>query len=171
MRCLIDFHLDSCQFFNEIFAGVLMGIEVTFSSKDTWTGYKKIANKVSVWKFLVLQKIPFSWATYERCVSLNLKLHRSVESLSTSTGTSSYIDANPRMIIGIEHVHLITNLKIREGGRSDSVATKTRLGWFIYGRNSESEASVDQLAYTSDKKWATVTCTIPWKTLYLLIPP
>ncbi|XP_062713369.1 uncharacterized protein LOC134290283 [Aedes albopictus] len=58
---------------------------------------------------------------------------------------SSYVNAKPSMIIGIEHVHLLTSLKLREGGRSDPVATKTRLGWCVYGRNSGSEGSVEQL--------------------------
>ncbi|XP_062710628.1 uncharacterized protein LOC134288773 [Aedes albopictus] len=49
------------------------------------------------------------------------------------------------MIIGIEHVHLLTSLKIREGCKSDPVATKTRIGWCIYGRNSGSVGSVEQL--------------------------
>ncbi|XP_062716949.1 uncharacterized protein LOC115265221 [Aedes albopictus] len=58
---------------------------------------------------------------------------------------NSYKDAKPGMIIGIEHVHLLTSLKIREGCKSDPVATKTRLGWCIFGRNSGSVGSVEQL--------------------------
>ncbi|XP_062707859.1 uncharacterized protein LOC134288121 [Aedes albopictus] len=58
---------------------------------------------------------------------------------------NSYVNARPSMIIGIEHVHLLTSLKLREGGRCDPVATKTRLGWCVYGRNSGSEGSVEQL--------------------------
>ncbi|XP_062713285.1 uncharacterized protein LOC134290231 [Aedes albopictus] len=58
---------------------------------------------------------------------------------------NSYVNARPSMIIGIEHVHLLTSLKLREGGRCDPVATKTRLGGCVYGRNSGSEGSVEQL--------------------------
>ncbi|XP_062539111.1 uncharacterized protein LOC134207403 [Armigeres subalbatus] len=66
---------------------------------------------------------------------------------------SSYVNAKPSMIIEIEHVHLLTSLKLREGGRSDPVATKTRLGWCIYGRNSGSEGeSVEQLNLHVDQE-------------------
>ncbi|XP_055584745.1 uncharacterized protein LOC129737609 [Uranotaenia lowii] len=46
----------------------------------------------------------------------------------------SYQNVVPKMIIGIQHLHLLTSLKIREGGTEGPVATKTRLGWSIYGR-------------------------------------
>ncbi|XP_062557220.1 uncharacterized protein LOC134222088 [Armigeres subalbatus] len=58
---------------------------------------------------------------------------------------NSYVNAKPGMIIGIEHVHLLTSLKIREGCRSKPVATKTRLGWCIYGRNSGNDETIEQL--------------------------
>ncbi|XP_062542503.1 uncharacterized protein LOC134210471 [Armigeres subalbatus] len=35
--------------------------------------------------------------------------------------------------------------KTREGGNSDPVAAKTRLGWCVYGKNSTSENSMEQL--------------------------
>ncbi|XP_055548965.1 uncharacterized protein LOC129732271 isoform X2 [Wyeomyia smithii] len=49
------------------------------------------------------------------------------------------------MIIGLEHVKLLTSLKIREGSCSEPVATKTRLGWCVYGRNSGDRGSMEQL--------------------------
>ncbi|XP_055623485.1 uncharacterized protein LOC129766911 [Toxorhynchites rutilus septentrionalis] len=58
---------------------------------------------------------------------------------------ASYIDARPGMIIGLEHVQLLTSLKTREGTGSEPVATKTRLGWCVYGRNSGNEGSFEQL--------------------------
>ncbi|XP_062703182.1 uncharacterized protein LOC134285759 [Aedes albopictus] len=58
---------------------------------------------------------------------------------------NSYVNAKPGMIIGIEHVRMITSLRIREGGNNDPVAAKTRLGWCVYGRNSTNEESVEQL--------------------------
>ncbi|XP_062557202.1 uncharacterized protein LOC134222066 [Armigeres subalbatus] len=57
----------------------------------------------------------------------------------------SFENAKPGMIIGIEHVHLLTSLKIREGSRNEPVATKTRLGWCIYGRNSGIEEGIERL--------------------------
>ncbi|XP_058456720.1 uncharacterized protein LOC131434090 [Malaya genurostris] len=45
---------------------------------------------------------------------------------------SSYSDAVPRMIIGIEHAQMITTLKVREGRSTDPIAAKTRLGWCVY---------------------------------------
>ncbi|XP_062534396.1 uncharacterized protein LOC134203562 [Armigeres subalbatus] len=57
----------------------------------------------------------------------------------------SYTNAKPGMIIGIEHVRMLTCQKTREGGNSDPVAAKTRLGWCVYGKNSTSENSMEQL--------------------------
>ncbi|XP_058458201.1 uncharacterized protein LOC131434928 [Malaya genurostris] len=58
---------------------------------------------------------------------------------------ASYIDAKPGMIIGLEHVRLLTSLKTREGCSSEPVASKTRLGWCVYGRNCGNGDSVEQL--------------------------
>ncbi|XP_055605866.1 uncharacterized protein LOC129754035 [Uranotaenia lowii] len=45
-----------------------------------------------------------------------------------------YAKVTPSMIIGIEHATLLTSLKIREGGANDPIATKTRLGWCVFGK-------------------------------------
>ncbi|XP_055543765.1 uncharacterized protein LOC129729278 [Wyeomyia smithii] len=58
---------------------------------------------------------------------------------------ASYTNAKPGMIIGLEHVKLLTSLKIREGSCSEPVATKTRLRWCVYGRNSGDRGSMEQL--------------------------
>ncbi|XP_062713936.1 uncharacterized protein LOC134290758 [Aedes albopictus] len=58
---------------------------------------------------------------------------------------SSYVNAKPGMIIGIEHVRMLTSLKTREGSNNEPVAAKTRLGWCVYGRNSTNEESTEQL--------------------------
>ncbi|XP_065095606.1 uncharacterized protein LOC135717443 [Ochlerotatus camptorhynchus] len=58
---------------------------------------------------------------------------------------ASYVNVKPGMIIGLEHVRLLTSLKNREGNSSEPVATKTRLGWCVYGRNNGSEGSIEQL--------------------------
>lgn len=55
---------------------------------------------------------------------------------------ASYSEVTPRMIIGLEHVRLLTTLKLREGSTQGPVAVKTRLGWCAYGRKSEDEYSV-----------------------------
>ncbi|XP_053686569.1 uncharacterized protein LOC128736113 [Sabethes cyaneus] len=58
---------------------------------------------------------------------------------------ASYASAKPGMIVGLEHVHLLTSLKTREGLSNEPVATKTRLGWCVYGRNSGNKEPVEQL--------------------------
>ncbi|XP_062555732.1 uncharacterized protein LOC134220646 [Armigeres subalbatus] len=49
----------------------------------------------------------------------------------------SYSDVAPRMIIGLEHVRLLTSLKTREGRNEGPIAVKTRLGWSVFGKQSE----------------------------------
>ncbi|XP_062710516.1 uncharacterized protein LOC134288741 [Aedes albopictus] len=51
----------------------------------------------------------------------------------------SYSDVTPRMIIGLEHVRLLTTLKLREGGNTGPVAVKTRLGWCAYGKGLDNK--------------------------------
>ncbi|XP_055615480.1 uncharacterized protein LOC129761755 isoform X3 [Toxorhynchites rutilus septentrionalis] len=57
----------------------------------------------------------------------------------------SYTDAIPGIIIGIEHIRLLTALETREGRDNEPVATKTCLGWCILGKNSDSGATTEQL--------------------------
>ncbi|XP_055614693.1 uncharacterized protein LOC129761014 [Uranotaenia lowii] len=45
----------------------------------------------------------------------------------------SYENVSPRLIIGLEHAHLGNPLKSREGKLQDPIASKTRLGWTVYG--------------------------------------
>ncbi|XP_058828010.1 uncharacterized protein LOC131687931 [Topomyia yanbarensis] len=58
---------------------------------------------------------------------------------------ASYTDAKPGMVIGLEHVRLLTSLKTREGSSNEPVAAKTRLGWCVYGRNNGTEGSIEQV--------------------------
>ncbi|XP_065073988.1 uncharacterized protein LOC135698054 [Ochlerotatus camptorhynchus] len=44
-----------------------------------------------------------------------------------------YDEARPQLLIGLENLYLSTPLKIREGARGQPIATKTRLGWCVYG--------------------------------------
>ncbi|XP_058816672.1 uncharacterized protein LOC131679946 [Topomyia yanbarensis] len=46
----------------------------------------------------------------------------------------SYRDANPRILIGVEHSKLSVALKKREGRGDEPIATRCRLGWTIHGR-------------------------------------
>ncbi|XP_055609362.1 uncharacterized protein LOC129756488 [Uranotaenia lowii] len=46
---------------------------------------------------------------------------------------ADYEHARPQLLIGLENIHLATPLKICEGPRGQPIATKTRLGWCIYG--------------------------------------
>ncbi|XP_058828395.1 uncharacterized protein LOC131688239 [Topomyia yanbarensis] len=57
----------------------------------------------------------------------------------------SYVNAVPRIIIGIEHAQLLTSLKVREGRTNEPVAMKTRLGWCVYGKQAGDSAAVEQL--------------------------
>ncbi|XP_055585033.1 uncharacterized protein LOC129737892 [Uranotaenia lowii] len=57
----------------------------------------------------------------------------------------SYVDAVPKMIVGLEHVKILAPLKIREGRGSDPVASKTRLGWCVYGKQAAEFSTVERL--------------------------
>ncbi|XP_038116949.1 uncharacterized protein LOC119769121 [Culex quinquefasciatus] len=41
--------------------------------------------------------------------------------------------AVPGILIGLNNVHLLATLKLREGRKGEPIATKTRLGWTVYG--------------------------------------
>ncbi|XP_062704212.1 uncharacterized protein LOC134286593 [Aedes albopictus] len=56
----------------------------------------------------------------------------------------SYSEITPRMIIGLEHVRLLTSLKMREGN-GGPVAVKTRLGWCAFGKESDGRHLTAQL--------------------------
>ncbi|XP_062702166.1 uncharacterized protein LOC134285450 [Aedes albopictus] len=49
---------------------------------------------------------------------------------------SGYEDAVPRLLIGVNNLHLTVPLKVKEGRVSEPVAVKTRLGWCVYGGSS-----------------------------------
>ncbi|XP_062703570.1 uncharacterized protein LOC134286025 [Aedes albopictus] len=55
---------------------------------------------------------------------------------------TSYRDATPRILIGVDNLRLALPLKVREGDGTSPVAVKTRLGWCVYGPrgNSNSES-------------------------------
>ncbi|XP_055910431.1 uncharacterized protein LOC129944792 [Eupeodes corollae] len=44
-----------------------------------------------------------------------------------------YEQATPRILIGLDNANLGLPLKFKDGGRNDPLATKTRLGWVVYG--------------------------------------
>ncbi|XP_058445110.1 uncharacterized protein LOC131426420 [Malaya genurostris] len=46
---------------------------------------------------------------------------------------SSYQNARPRILIGIDNLRLSVPLKVREGDGTGPIAAKTRLGWCVYG--------------------------------------
>ncbi|XP_062712313.1 uncharacterized protein LOC134289800 [Aedes albopictus] len=46
----------------------------------------------------------------------------------------SYHNAKPKILIGVDNLRLAVPLRIKEGPGSDLIATKTRLGWCVYGR-------------------------------------
>ncbi|XP_058816670.1 uncharacterized protein LOC131679943 [Topomyia yanbarensis] len=59
----------------------------------------------------------------------------------------SFYRAVPRILIGLSNVNLLTSLKVREGPEGKPVATKSRLGWALYG--TESEVYTSQLQHRS----------------------
>ncbi|XP_055604358.1 uncharacterized protein LOC129752608 [Uranotaenia lowii] len=54
---------------------------------------------------------------------------------------ASYSNAEPQILIGIDNLRLAVPLKTREGDGSGPIATKTRLGWCVYGRRSGSSST------------------------------
>ncbi|XP_062710489.1 uncharacterized protein LOC134288734 [Aedes albopictus] len=53
----------------------------------------------------------------------------------------SYENATPRLLIGLSNLQLAVPLKCRVGRGNQPVATKTRLGWTVFGNMAESNAS------------------------------
>ncbi|XP_062557167.1 uncharacterized protein LOC134222030 [Armigeres subalbatus] len=49
-----------------------------------------------------------------------------------------YENAVPRLLIGLDQLNIALPLKCREGRNGDPVATKTRLGWCVYGGTNTS---------------------------------
>lgn len=45
----------------------------------------------------------------------------------------SYNKAKPSILIGLDHAKLLSSLEVREGGWSEPVLSKTRLGWCAHG--------------------------------------
>ncbi|XP_058816775.1 uncharacterized protein LOC131680070 [Topomyia yanbarensis] len=54
----------------------------------------------------------------------------------------SYINVQPRILIGIDNANLTFPLKGREGKMYEPIATKTRLGWIVHGGSNTGEAVV-----------------------------
>ncbi|XP_062716211.1 uncharacterized protein LOC134291877 [Aedes albopictus] len=44
-----------------------------------------------------------------------------------------YESIQPKLLIGLDNLRLVVPLKVREGGPTDPIAAKCRLGWSIYG--------------------------------------
>lgn len=45
----------------------------------------------------------------------------------------SFTTAVPGVMIGLNNIHLLATLKLREGRIGEPIATKTRIGWIVYG--------------------------------------
>ncbi|XP_062538477.1 uncharacterized protein LOC134206767 [Armigeres subalbatus] len=55
---------------------------------------------------------------------------------------SSYKDAIPRILIGLDNTKLKTTLKLRESGGDEPVAARTRLGWTVFGKSGGTEIAL-----------------------------
>ncbi|XP_055614645.1 uncharacterized protein LOC129760976 [Uranotaenia lowii] len=55
---------------------------------------------------------------------------------------TSYQEAVPRVLIGINNLRLTVPLSVKEGRPQEPIATKTRLGWCIYGGATESRSEL-----------------------------
>ncbi|XP_055590660.1 uncharacterized protein LOC129742742 [Uranotaenia lowii] len=58
---------------------------------------------------------------------------------------NSYHNARPRILIGINNVRVTHSLDSREGKIDQPVAAKTRLGWVLFGRNSGSPQTANDM--------------------------
>ena len=56
----------------------------------------------------------------------------------------SFSGAVPGLMIGLNNIHLLATLKLREGRIGEPIATKTRIGWAVYG---SIRGGVDQLPH------------------------
>ncbi|XP_058816921.1 uncharacterized protein LOC131680219 [Topomyia yanbarensis] len=45
----------------------------------------------------------------------------------------SYVDVQPRILIGMNNIRVVHPLRSREGNEHEPIAAKTRLGWMVYG--------------------------------------
>lgn len=48
-------------------------------------------------------------------------------------GPEPFVNARPKILIGLHHAHLAAPREIMENSKSNFIATRTRLGWVIYG--------------------------------------
>lgn len=54
---------------------------------------------------------------------------------------AEYKNATPRLLIGINNLHLSVPLKMKEGRANEPVAMKTRLGWCVYGGSGDTSTT------------------------------
>ncbi|XP_055584776.1 uncharacterized protein LOC129737641 [Uranotaenia lowii] len=94
----------------------------------------------------------------------NMKETRTVKRLSLPTQTldyeylankyrhlkglpvGSYVNAVPRILIGVNNLHLTVPLRVKEGQSDEPKAAKTRLGWCIYG-GAKSESNIPSISF------------------------
>ncbi|XP_059217620.1 uncharacterized protein LOC131994760 [Stomoxys calcitrans] len=69
--------------------------------------------------------------------SLNYKLLAQRYRHLRNLPVKSYVNAEPKLLIGLNHLNLGISNKIREGASNEPVAVRTKLGWLIYGTTSE----------------------------------
>lgn len=54
----------------------------------------------------------------------------------------SYVNAEPKILIGLNHAKLLINSKVKSGHDNEPIAAKSKLGWTIFGSQSLNEAPV-----------------------------
>lgn len=79
----------------------------------------------------------------------SIKLRELVEAYPHLHGlpVEDYENARPLLLIGLENLYLAAPLKVREGPRGHPIATKTRLGWCIYGGQTSFQIELAHRAF------------------------
>lgn len=54
----------------------------------------------------------------------------------------SYDNAEPKILIGLNHAKLLINSKVRVGQDNEPIAAKCKLGWTVFGSRAYNEAPV-----------------------------
>lgn len=80
-------------------------------------------------------KLPLQTLAFEKLA----EKHRHLKGLPVD----SYWDVRPQILIGMNHVQVGRNLLTKEGSALEPIASKTRLGWIVYGPSLDQNQNVN----------------------------